>query len=150
MPDGRGRTGAARGRGGADGAPARRAHSRRRGGRPHVRGTGLSVELLAGFYRLGATPDELLLAYPQLSAAGLYDALSYYHDHRLELDAVLDEHGSLERLRSRYGFSVGERGRILRGAPVGRPDGGRSTAGALEAVRGGAACGGREDGLTPV
>jgi uncharacterized protein (DUF433 family) len=43
------------------------------GGRPHVRGTGLSVELLAGFYRLGATPDELLLASPQLSAAGLYE-----------------------------------------------------------------------------
>jgi uncharacterized protein (DUF433 family) len=96
------------------------------GGRPHVRGTGLSVELLAGFYRLGAAPDELLLAYPQLSAAGLYDALSYYHDHRLELDAVLDERGSLERLRSRYGFSIGERGRIRLGAPVGRPDGGRT------------------------
>jgi uncharacterized protein (DUF433 family) len=94
------------------------------GGRPHVRGTGLSVELLAGFYRQGATPDELLLAYPQLPAAGLYDALSYYHDHRPELDAALDERGSLVRLRSRYGFSVGERGRILLGAPVGRPDDG--------------------------
>jgi uncharacterized protein (DUF433 family) len=96
------------------------------GGRPHVRGTGLSVELLAGFYRLGATPDELLLAYPQLSAAGLYDALSYYHDHRPELDAALDERGSLERLRARYGFSVGERGRITFGAPAGGPGGGRA------------------------
>ena len=46
------------------------------GGRPHVRSTGLSVELLAGFSRLDATPDELLLAHPQLSAAGLYDALT--------------------------------------------------------------------------
>ncbi len=96
------------------------------GGRPHVRGTGLSVELLAGFYRLGATPDELLLAYPQLSAAGLYDALSYYHDHRPELDAALDERGGLERLRARYGFSVGERGRILPGAPTVVPEGGRA------------------------
>src|SRR5262245_8701979 len=95
------------------------------GGRPHVRGTGLSVEPLAGYYRLGATPDELLLASPQLSAAGLYDALSYCHDHRSELDAALDERGGLERLRSRSGFSVGERGRILLGAPGGRPDGGR-------------------------
>jgi hypothetical protein len=63
--------------------------------------------LLAGFYRLGATPDELLLAYPQLSAAARYDALSSYHDHRPELDAALDKRGSLERLRARYGFAVG-------------------------------------------
>ena len=99
------------------------------GGRPHVRGTGLSVELLAGFYRLGATPDELLLAYPQLPAAALYDALSYYHDHQPEIDAALDERGSLARLQTRYGFSVGDRGRVIfkpAGQPDGRPDGGRA------------------------
>jgi transposase-like protein len=38
-------------------------------------------------------------------------------------DDALDERGSLERLRARYGFSVGERGRILFGAPAGGPGG---------------------------
>jgi uncharacterized protein (DUF433 family) len=96
------------------------------GGRSHVRGTGPGVELLAGFYRRGAAPDELLLAHPQPSAAALYDAPGYYHDHRPELDAALDERGSLERLRARYGSSLGERGRIIFGVPAGGPDGGRT------------------------
>ena len=87
-----------------------------RGGRPHVRGTGLTVALIARFHQMGASPEELLATYPQLSAAGLYDALSYYHDHRTEIDAELASEGDLHDLRLRFGVTFADRGRVVFGA----------------------------------
>jgi uncharacterized protein (DUF433 family) len=81
--------------------------------RPYVRGTGLSVELVARFYRMGVSPDELLDSYPHLTPAALYDALSYYHDHQAEIDQQLDEVGTLERVQERYGFRIGEQGKVI-------------------------------------
>jgi uncharacterized protein (DUF433 family) len=83
------------------------------GSRPYVRGTGLSVALVARFYRMGVTPDELLDSYPHLTPAALYDALSYYHDHQAEIDRQLDEVGTLERVQEKYGFSIGEKGKVI-------------------------------------
>ena len=71
------------------------------GRRPHIRGTGLSVDLIARFYKMGATPDELLTMYPQLTPAALDDALSYYHDHQGEIDRALEETGSLGKVKAR-------------------------------------------------
>jgi uncharacterized protein (DUF433 family) len=84
-----------------------------RGGRPIVRGTGLTVELLARFHRMGASPDELIATYPQLTPAALYDALSYYHDHRDQIDRAIDEAGDLQQIMTRYGFTIGEKGRVI-------------------------------------
>jgi|SRR5581483_3187970 uncharacterized protein (DUF433 family) len=83
------------------------------GGRPSIRHTGLSVELIVRFYRMGATPEELLSTYPQLTPAALYDALSYYHDHAAEIDQALQESGSLEQIKAKYGFSIGEKGKVI-------------------------------------
>jgi uncharacterized protein (DUF433 family) len=85
------------------------------GGRPHVRGTGLSVELIARFYKMGATSHELLGTYPQLTPAALYDALSYYHDHQTEIDRALVETNSLERVKAKYGFTIGDKGQVIFG-----------------------------------
>src|SRR3990172_6968209 len=51
-----------------------------------VKGTRLSVVLLAALLNRGETPDGILSLYLNLSPASLYDALSYYFDHRKELD----------------------------------------------------------------
>jgi uncharacterized protein (DUF433 family) len=34
----------------------------------------------------GDTPDEFVESYPHLNLAQVYDALSYYYDHREEID----------------------------------------------------------------
>jgi uncharacterized protein (DUF433 family) len=91
-----------------------------RGGRAHVRGTGLTVALIARFHQMGASPEELLAAYPQLSAGGLYDALSYYHDHRAEIDAELASEGDLQDLQRRFGVTFADGGRVVFGASRGR------------------------------
>lgn len=47
------------------------------GGKPCVRGTRLSVELLLELLAGGATQQEILAAYPDLPAEGLAAALRY-------------------------------------------------------------------------
>lgn len=47
------------------------------GGKPCVRGTRLSVELLLELLASGATNEQILAAYPQLTSAGLAAALRY-------------------------------------------------------------------------
>lgn len=47
------------------------------GGKPCVRGTRLSVELLLELLAGGATQQEILVAYPDLSAEALGAALHY-------------------------------------------------------------------------
>jgi uncharacterized protein (DUF433 family) len=84
-----------------------------RGGRPVIRGTGLTVDLIARFFRMGASPDERLATYPQLTPAALYDALSYYHDHREDIDRQIDEVGTISDVLARYGITLGEKGRVV-------------------------------------
>ena len=71
------------------------------------------MDLIARFYKMGATPDELLATYPQLRPATLYDALSYYHDHQPEIDRLLDETDSLEKVMDKYGFTIGDKGQVI-------------------------------------
>ncbi|MBI5696508.1 MAG: DUF433 domain-containing protein [Nitrospirae bacterium] len=61
------------------------------GGEPVIQGSRISVRLIAGWYRMGRTADEILEYYPQLSLAKIYDALSYYHDHREEVDKSIED-----------------------------------------------------------
>jgi len=47
------------------------------GGKPCIRGTRLSIELLLELLAGGATQQEILAAYPDLTAEGLTAALEY-------------------------------------------------------------------------
>jgi uncharacterized protein (DUF433 family) len=47
------------------------------GGKPHVRGTRLSVEFLLELMAQGGTKEQILGEYPQLSADALIAALRY-------------------------------------------------------------------------
>ena len=47
------------------------------GGKPHIRGTRLSVEFIVELFASGATRDEILKAYPQLTPGAIDEALHY-------------------------------------------------------------------------
>jgi uncharacterized protein (DUF433 family) len=46
-------------------------------GKPHIRGTRLSVEFILELFASGATRDEVLKAYPQLTPVAIEEALRY-------------------------------------------------------------------------
>ncbi len=47
-------------------------------GKPHVIGTRLSIEFILELFASGATKDEVLKAYPQLTAEAIEEALKYF------------------------------------------------------------------------
>ena len=57
------------------------------GGRPKIAGTGLTVNRIAGWYKMGMTPEEIALEYPHLTLAQVHAALAYYHANREEIEA---------------------------------------------------------------
>lgn len=59
------------------------------GGEPCIRDTRVPVWVLAAMHRQGDSPKEILEAYPNLSAAQVYAALSYYYMHRAEVYVVV-------------------------------------------------------------
>src|SRR6266566_1537438 len=60
-----------------------------RGGCPKISGTGLTVSRIAGWYKMGMTPEEIVLEYPHLTLAQVHAALAYYHVNRDEIEADL-------------------------------------------------------------
>jgi uncharacterized protein (DUF433 family) len=61
-----------------------------RGGRPHIAGTGVTVQRVVGWYQLGLSPDEIVSEIEHLSLAQVYAALAYYHANREEIEALMD------------------------------------------------------------
>lgn len=60
------------------------------GGRPCVRGTGLSVIQLGSMLRYGFSAEAICAEYAQVEAAGIYAALAYYLANREAFDAEID------------------------------------------------------------
>ncbi|MBE0608960.1 MAG: DUF433 domain-containing protein [Dehalococcoidia bacterium] len=58
-----------------------------RGGRPCLRGTGITVHTIAAHHLQGMSPEEILDGFPQASLAGIHAALAYYYVHSAEVDA---------------------------------------------------------------
>ena len=58
-------------------------------GRPVVGTTGLELHILAEYWRLGWPIEDLATAYPYLSMAEILDGLSFYLDHREEVDSLI-------------------------------------------------------------
>ena len=59
------------------------------GGRPHLEGSRVSVRTIAELYRRGESAQEILATYPGLDPAAIYDAISFYLDHRTEIDTEI-------------------------------------------------------------
>ncbi len=61
------------------------------GGEPVIIGTRISVSLIVELEQLGHSVDEIVSMYPHITHAQVYDALSYYYDHKEEIDKILRE-----------------------------------------------------------
>ncbi len=59
-------------------------------GQPTIRGTGITVRNIVESVRVGYSVEELLEAYP-LTRAQVHDALSYYYDHKEEIEKIIKQ-----------------------------------------------------------
>lgn len=62
-------------------------------GKPIITGTGITVNRIVSWYKLGLTPEEILsrIGHPRLNLAKIYAALSYYHANQEQIEAELSE-----------------------------------------------------------
>ena len=60
-----------------------------RGGRPRIAGTGVTVQRIVGWYKLGLTPEEIASRIGHLTLAQVYAALAYYHANREESESAI-------------------------------------------------------------
>ena len=61
------------------------------GGKACVDGTRIRVVDIVSLKRQGYAPDGMLEAYPSLNLAQVYAALSYFYEHREEVEASFEE-----------------------------------------------------------
>ena len=62
---------------------------RRRGGEPVISGTGIRVLDIAIRYELmGMSPEDIIVALPHLNLSQVHDALSYYYEHKNQVDKM--------------------------------------------------------------
>ncbi|MEK6656642.1 MAG: DUF433 domain-containing protein [Nitrospirota bacterium] len=72
-----------------------------RGGEPVISGTGIRVMDIAIRHEvMGMSPDEIISALPHLNLSQVHDALSYYYEHKNEIDKRWrDEINGVESLK---------------------------------------------------
>jgi uncharacterized protein (DUF433 family) len=67
-------------------------------GEPIIAGTRTSIRAIAGLWRLGVMPEEILNHLPYLTLAQVFDALSFYLDHQAEIDQSIERNQVPEEL----------------------------------------------------
>jgi len=72
------------------------------GGRPVIKGSRFRVSALAHYYRQCMDIADILHEWRTLKPAEVFDALSYYHDHKAEIDAEIEEMNDIESAMRRY------------------------------------------------
>ena len=66
------------------------AHRDHCGGSPVIRGTRFPVRSVVNYVlQQGISPEELVKEFTQITLAQVYDALSYYYDHKEMIDQDL-------------------------------------------------------------
>lgn len=61
------------------------------GGKPCIAGTRIRVWDIHVWHDLqGRSPAEIATEFPQVTVSGVYAALTYFHDHREEIQAQMD------------------------------------------------------------
>jgi uncharacterized protein (DUF433 family) len=72
------------------------------GGRPILAGTGVSVQRVVGWYKLGLSPEDIAANFGHVSLAQVHAALAYYHANREEIEGYLAaEEAEAKRLAGR-------------------------------------------------
>jgi uncharacterized protein (DUF433 family) len=72
------------------------------GGKPVIKNSRFPVSSIVQNYRRGLSIEEILLEFPQLNPAEVHDGLSYYYDHRAEIDQEIAELTDLNRIMQQY------------------------------------------------
>ena len=74
-----------------------------RKGRLCVAGTGVTVQRIVGWYKLGLDPEEIVSRVGHLTLAQVHAALAYYHANRDEIEAaIVAEEVEADRLERRH------------------------------------------------
>ena len=69
-------------------------------GKPRIAGHHIRVQDIALWTEEGRSADEIVADFPQLSLADVYAALTYYHDHREQIDQdILEDEEFFERIK---------------------------------------------------
>ncbi|MCZ7621643.1 MULTISPECIES: DUF433 domain-containing protein [Kuenenia] len=76
-----------------------------RGGAPVISGTGIRVLDIAIRYEImGQSPEDIMVVLPQINLPQIHDALSYYYEHKNEIDSIwkaaIQETEDIKKLRS--------------------------------------------------
>jgi uncharacterized protein (DUF433 family) len=61
------------------------------GGSPIINGSRITVRLIAQLVKTGSSAEEIFASYPHLSLAQIHDAISYYFDHREEIEQDIED-----------------------------------------------------------
>jgi uncharacterized protein (DUF433 family) len=86
------------------------------GGRPVLKGSRFPVSSIIINDKRGLTPEAILHEFPDLLPAAVYDALSYYCDHREEVEQEIEDLRQLSRAlaeESAYRFPLDVKRRPL-------------------------------------
>jgi uncharacterized protein (DUF433 family) len=80
------------------------------GGRPRIAGHRIRVQDVVIWSEQGQSPDQIVADFPQISLADVYAALTYYHDHRDDIDRQIREDDEfVERMRAQCGPGILDR-----------------------------------------
>ncbi|MSU47954.1 MAG: DUF433 domain-containing protein [Opitutus sp.] len=60
-----------------------------KGGRPRIHGTGVTVQRIAGWYKLGLDAEEIAQQVGHITVGDVHAALAYYHANTLEIEGLL-------------------------------------------------------------
>ncbi len=60
-------------------------------GEPVIKGTRTPVRAIVENWRLGLSPEEIVVHMPHLTLAQVFEALSYYSDHRAEINEYIEK-----------------------------------------------------------
>ena len=58
-------------------------------GEPVIRGTRTPVRAIVEMWRMGLEPEQIARRLPHLTLAQVFDALSYYSDHQVEINEYI-------------------------------------------------------------
>jgi uncharacterized protein (DUF433 family) len=58
-------------------------------GEPIIKGTRTPVRAVVEYWKFGDAPEEIVRRLPHLRLAQVFDALSYYDDHRAEIERAI-------------------------------------------------------------
>jgi uncharacterized protein (DUF433 family) len=75
------------------------------GGSPIIDGTRITVRLIAQLVKTGSSPEDIIASYPHLSLAQIHDAISYYFDHREEIDQDIEDN-KIKNILKRYNLRL--------------------------------------------